>query len=129
MSSTGFEIIKIHNNAEVYEPEKIIKSNTYMTKNIIKKKDIDKYINFLFIQNNLKKIIFDKNGYYFSIDYIISYTTFNIPESEIDKEIYANHWHLDKPYSKNTLKIIVPLNFQNYYNGGIKILILIRLNQ
>ena len=121
LNSTGFEIIKIQNNAEVYEPEKIIKSNPYITKDIIKKEDIDKYINFLFIKNDLKKIISDKTGYYFSIDYIISYTTFNIPKSEIDKEIYANQWHLDKPFSKNTLKIIVPLNFQNYYNGGIKI--------
>ncbi len=121
LNAIGFEIIKIQNNAEIYEPEKIIKSNPFMTKDIVKKEDIDNIINFLFIKNNLKKIISDKTGFYFSIDYIISYTTFNIPESEINKEIYANQWHLDKPFSKNTLKIIVPLNFQNYYNGGIKI--------
>ena len=117
----GFEIVKIQNNAEVFKPEKTIQSNPYMFKDIITKEDIEKFINFLFIKNNLKKIISEKTGYFFSIDYIISYTTLNIPESQIDQEIYANHWHLDKPFSKNTLKIIIPLNFKNYYNGGIKI--------
>ena len=60
MHSTGFEIIKIQNNADVFEPEKIIKSNPYMTKDIIKKEDIYKYINFLFIKNDLKKLFLTK---------------------------------------------------------------------
>ena len=121
LNLAGFEIVKIQNNNEDFKPEKTIQSNPYMSKDIIKKKDIEKYINFLFIKNNLKKIITEKTGYFFSIDYIISYTTLNIPQSQIDQEIYANHWHLDKPFSKNTLKIIIPLNFKNHYNGGIKI--------
>ena len=92
-----------------------------MSKDIIKKKDILDLVNFYLINNDLKRIITKKTGFKYSIDYFISYTTYKIPDQELDKEIYANQWHTDKPFSKDTLKIIIPLNFQNYYNGGIKI--------
>ena len=92
-----------------------------MSKDILKKEDISDIINFYFIENNLIKTIYSKTGYAYSIDYLISYTTFKIPSVELDKEIYANQWHLDKPFSKDTLKIIIPTNFHDYYNGGLKI--------
>ena len=33
----------------------------------------------------------------------------------------ANHWHKDKPFSKNTLKIILPLEDISENHGGIEI--------
>ncbi len=118
----GFELIKIDDDLFLQKPEKVFKLNDFMTKDIINKPDIFEFIDLLFNKINLKHIITSKTGYEYSIDFIISYTTFKIPDFELDKAIYANHWHLDKPFSKNTLKIIIPLNNSINYNGGIKIL-------
>ena len=122
LSKKGFETIKFENNFSLKEPESLVTVNSYMTKQIIKDDDILKYIDLLFQKFDLKKIITDRTGYEYSIDFIISYTTYKIPNSESVKEIYANHWHNDKPFSENTLKIIIPLNYPNTYNGGIQIL-------
>ena len=122
LNTIGYEIIKINHNSKVYMPESTLNTNQYMTKDIMKKEDIKDFINHLFVQNNLMKIVTNKTGYFFSIDYFISYTTYKISETEMDKDIYANQWHLDKPFSKNTLKIIIPLNFHDQYNGGLKII-------
>lgn len=121
LNQLGYEIIQIKKNLNLNNPEKILKINPFMSKDILKKEDISNIINFYFIENNLIKIIYNKTGYAYSIDYLISYTTFKIPSLEIGKEIYANQWHLDKPFSKDTLKIIIPMNFHDYYNGGLKI--------
>ncbi len=118
----GFELLNFNQSYFKENPEKQIKMNNYMTKFILKKKDIYENLVLFFNNNNLKNIITSKTGYEYSVDYIICYTTFQIPTSEINKNIYANKWHNDKPFSRNTLKIIIPLNEVDNYNGGIEIL-------
>lgn len=88
----------------------------------MKKEDIYKNLILLFNDTNLKNIITGKTGYEYSVDYIIDYTTYNVPKSYMDKDLYANKWHNDKPFTQNTLKIIIPLNETEDYNGGIQIL-------
>tara|TARA_B100000795_G_C22800635_1_gene441721 strand:+ start:1908 stop:2672 length:765 start_codon:yes stop_codon:yes gene_type:complete len=122
LSEKGFEIINFENGLSLKNPESVVKANSYMTKDIIKNDDILEYIDLLFQKFNLKKIITDRTGYEYSIDFMISYTTYKIPNSELNKEIYANQWHNDKPFSENTLKMIIPLNYSDGYNGGIQIL-------
>ena len=63
-------------------------------------------------------------GFKYSIDFFISYETFSIPKSDQNKEWYANKWHNDKPFSKNTLKFIIPFNQLKIseQTGGIEIL-------
>ena len=122
LSQKGFEIIKLENDLVLKDPETVLKSNPYMTKDIIKKNDIFEYIDLIFRKFELKKLITKKTGYNYSIDFIIFYTTFKIPDFELKKEIYANQRHTDKPFSKNTLKIIIPTNHSDVYNGGIQIL-------
>ena len=119
--SDGFETVKLSNIFDIQPPEKVIRVNPYMTKDILDKNFLNHNLKNFFEINNLKEIISKRTGYNYSIDYIISYTTFKIPKAEKDKEIYANHWHLDKPFSKNTLKIIIPMSYQDYYNGEMKI--------
>ena len=67
--------------------------------------------------NSLIKLIFDeqfcnfltsKTGFRYSIDYFGAYQNFAIPEKEQHKPFFANHYHLDKPCSKNMLKIFIP---------------------
>ena len=122
LSQKGFEVIKLNYNLLLKSFENTIKINNYMTKDIIKFSDISLLIDSIFMDLKLKNIITSKTGFEYSIDYLISYTTYKIPESDEKKEIYANHWHNDKPFSQNTLKLIIPLNFTNNYNGGIQIL-------
>ena len=100
LNQLGYEIIQIKINLNINHPEKILKINPYMSKDILKKEDISDIINFYFIENNLIKTIYSKTGYAYSIDYLILLYDFKIPSQEIDKEIYANQWHLDKPFSK-----------------------------
>tara|TARA_B110000008_G_C16816223_1_gene502788 strand:+ start:160 stop:909 length:750 start_codon:yes stop_codon:yes gene_type:complete len=120
--SEGYELHKLNKINFILNPEKEIKLNNYITKYILKKEDIYKNLVSFFNNNNLKKIITDKTGFEYSVDYIIYYTTFKIPDSQTNKDLYANKWHNDKPFTKNTLKIIIPLNETENYNGGIEIL-------
>ena len=122
LSQKGFEIIDLNFKFLPKNFEKIINVNDYMTKEVVKDYDISLLIESIFRDLNLKDIITSKTGFEYSIDYLISYTTHTISGQDQEKEIYANHWHTDKPFSENTLKIIIPLNFINRYNGGIQIL-------
>jgi len=73
--------------------------------------------------NNLIDLIFDKNfrkeitlltGFNYSIDYMIMYERRYIEKEKRDlntlEQWYSYKWHLDKPNSNNTLKVIYPLN-------------------
>jgi hypothetical protein len=122
LSKKGFEVIKFENGISLKNPESVVMTSSSMTKDIRKDNDRLECIALLFKKFDLKKIITSRTGYEYSIDFIISYTTYKIPNSELKKEIYANHWHNDKPFSENTLKVIIPLNYSNNYNGGIQIL-------
>jgi hypothetical protein len=122
LSQKGFEVINLNYKFIPKSFEKIININKHMTKEVVSASDIALLIDSIFKVSKLKDIITSKTGFEYSIDYLISYTTHIIPEHEEKKEIYANHWHTDKPFSENTLKIIIPLNFTNNYNGGIQIL-------
>ena len=58
----------------------------------------------------------------YQVSYLISYEIFNIPKNMQQEEIYANHWHFDKPFSKNTIKIIIPLEQIDASLGAMKVL-------
>jgi hypothetical protein len=120
----GYDKLKLKNNhfnkKEIFE--KIIKDNSYFHRNIIKKDSINYLLQLIFIQNENMKYISEVTGYNFSIDFILAYSTLNIEEKNLTKAIYANHWHRDKPYSKNTLKIIMPISKINNNCGPMEIL-------
>ena len=94
----------------------------FSEKLIIKEKYISRIIDNIFIKNNIKKKLFELTGFNYSIDFLLAYSTYNINESNIKKDIYANHWHKDKPFSKNTLKIILPIDEILKDNGPMEII-------
>ena len=99
------------------------KVNKYMEKFLLSKSQIKKIINLIFIKNNIAKKISSMTGLNYSVDYIISYRTHPIKKKDLQKGWYANHWHYDKPFSKNTLKIILPIKKINKRShGGIECL-------
>ena len=120
----GYEIIEIENKLdEIYKIDEKIKVNSYVYKDILSKDTIENIVNFIFKEKNIAGSITYKTGFCYSVDFIIGYETLNVPKIDLNKEWYANNWHNDKPFTKNTLKLIIPLNSKNeYQSGGIEIL-------
>jgi len=101
----------------------VIKSNKYMKRVIISKEEIKKILHKLFIDLKLFEKITNITNFNYSIDYIIYYKNISIDKEDQHLEWYANHWHKDKPMSRNSLKIMFPLKkISDLKHGGIKIL-------
>tara|TARA_Y100000996_G_scaffold378525_1_gene331242 strand:- start:64 stop:609 length:546 start_codon:yes stop_codon:yes gene_type:complete len=118
----GYEIIKLKNKLEVnLKNKKIIQKNKYLKKYILRKKDLDKIIFTLFAKNNLAEILEKKLGSKFDINFVLAYKTYNIKNKDQKSGWYANHWHRDKAFSKNIIKLIIPLQKIGSKDGGIQI--------
>ena len=120
----GFELVKINKiiNYDEIKTNKL-NSNRFMNKDILSYDDIIKIINEIFLKGNLAKLISNKTGFNYSIDFFISYETLPLPEDQKSKQWYANHWHKDRPFSSNALKVIIPIvNPIGENDGGIEIL-------
>tara|TARA_Y100000739_G_C20551232_1_gene438334 strand:- start:67 stop:864 length:798 start_codon:yes stop_codon:yes gene_type:complete len=63
-----------------------------------------------------------QTGFKYNIDFFSAYQNFSIPISLRDKAWYANHYHLDKPYSRNMLKIFIPMSQITLDEGPLEIL-------
>lgn len=121
--SLGYQKVKLKNNKfDKRAFENIIKENKYFHRNILKKDSIYSLLKFIFIKNKILKYITKITGYNYSIDFILAYSTLNIEKKNQQKAIYANHWHRDKPYSKNTLKVILPITSISSNHGPMEIL-------
>jgi hypothetical protein len=123
-SKNGYYTLRLKNlPLDYYNYKKIKKVNKYIDKFILSDSDIIKVIKSLFIDLKLSKFISSLTGFNYSIDYFIAYRTHRISSNDLDKGWYANHWHTDKPFTKNTLKIIIPLKkIINLHQGGLEIL-------
>lgn len=120
----GFQVITFPEDFKMnFNSYNSLKVNKYMEKIILDPKDLFQLINYFFVKLDLAKKITMLTKYYYSIDFFIAYKTFPISNEDADKPWFANHWHLDKPFSKNALKVIIPLkNINNIDFGGIQIL-------
>ncbi|MAV64099.1 MAG: hypothetical protein CBC84_002375 [Pelagibacteraceae bacterium TMED124] len=112
--------IKKEINLELKSNKKII-INENLQKYILNEDDIDYLIKEIFIQNDLKKIISEITGFNYFLGYVIAYKTKKISDQNIQKDLFANKWHKDKPYSANLIKIIIPLQNIGKNSGGIQI--------
>tara|TARA_A100001388_G_scaffold182021_1_gene136359 strand:- start:30817 stop:31569 length:753 start_codon:yes stop_codon:yes gene_type:complete len=70
------------------------------------------------LNKNFRDFITNKTGFVYSIDYFSFYRNFHIPNNQM-RSVYANFFHLDKPYSKNMLKIIVPISVTSFREGPL----------
>lgn len=101
----------------------IIKTNKYMDKYFLKKKNIMELIVKIFKEKKLSDKITSLTNFNYTIDFILAYKTYPINEDEQDIAWYANHWHKDKPFTKNMLKVIIPLkNILSDDDGGIELI-------
>ena len=124
IETKGFQEIDLIENLDLkFTSTNILNVNKYMEKNILMEDELFKLINYIFVERNLAEKIFMLTGYNYSIDFFILYKTFSIASGDADKPWFANHWHSVKPFSKNTLKIIIPISdLDNSDYGGIQVL-------
>ena len=96
--------------------------NKYYRRFILNDFQIEALIKNIFIKNKLAEYIFNATGFNFSIDYITAYETSPIEGQEKSNSWYANLPHVDKPFTKNTLKVIIPIEKITKLNGPMNIL-------
>tara|TARA_B100000965_G_C19598680_1_gene761440 strand:- start:2747 stop:3514 length:768 start_codon:yes stop_codon:yes gene_type:complete len=118
----GFQSISVTKpiNIDTNENE-LIKVNPYLAKIRLSEKQINDFVQKVFVENNVADYLFKNTGFNYYIIHITAYETEHIPENDSKKSFYANQWHKDGPYSKNTLKIILPLTDINNDNGAMQI--------
>ena len=102
--------------------EKRLTQNIFFEKIIISEKYIKDLIDNIFILNGIKNRLYELTGFNYSVDFFLVYSTYNIDQSNVEKDIYANHWHKDKPFSQNTLKIIIPISEISEDHGPMEIM-------
>ena len=118
----GYEIIKLKNKLNIdFKNKKTISKNKYFKIYVLTKKDLEKIIFTLFEKNNLKEILEKKLGFKFDVNFILAYKTYNVSLKDQNRGWYANHWHRDKTFSKNIIKLIIPLHQIGSIDGGIQI--------
>lgn len=122
LTQKGFEIIKLDKKLNInLSNKKEVSKNKYFKKYILKKEDLEEILKNLFAKNNLKEILEKKLGFKYNVNFVLAYKTYNIKKEDQKNGWYANHWHKDKAYSKNIIKLIIPLQKINSGDGGIQI--------
>ncbi len=104
-----FRYAKISHDLDKLIKYKIIRDNKYKQTRYLKSTEIIKLINHIF-DNDLKKFITHNTGFNYSIDHFWFYEREKINKEDLIKQWYAHEYHFDKPYSKNMLKIFIPIN-------------------
>ena len=100
--------------------DRIIYGN-YQKKYILNEKKL-KFLLKLIFEKNFCEFITAQTGFKYSIDFLSVYENFSIPEKNRANPYYANHYHLDKPNSRNMLKIFIPLSKINLDDGPLEII-------
>ena len=96
-------------------------SNNYQKKFILSQENLTSTIKLIFNRqfcNYLTSI----TGFKYSIDFLGAYQNLHIPKELIDKPWYANHFHFDKPNSKNMLKVFIPLSEIGKNDGPLELI-------
>ena len=100
-------------------------SNKYQKKFILSQANLNSIINLIF-DEQFCNFLTSQTGFKYSIDFFGAYQNFSIPKEHINKPWYANHYHFDKPNSKNMLKVFIPMEEIGMNDGPLE---LIDINQ
>ncbi len=118
----GFEFIKLNTDLHLNNRiEKKVSVNKYFERLILKQDSFKEILKLIFLQHEISNHITNITGYNFSIDFVLAYSTTYIEKENQEKSIYANLWHRDKPFSQNTLKLIIPLDIIENNSGPMQI--------
>ena len=118
ISKQKFDFI-LNDNQECFFP------NKYHKKLILSRENLNSVIRLIF-DRQFCDFLTLQTGFKYSIDFFSAYQNFAISEEEKDQPWYANHYHLDKPNSKNMLKVFIPMSEIEMSDGPLE---LIDMNQ
>lgn len=120
---TGYALLKIDKPIKINKrSSKILKVNKYFKKIILSENEVKLLIKNFFVKNCAATKISKLTGFNYNISFFLVYNTYSIKDKDKDKLWHATAWHKDKPFSKNTLKIILPLKNIKHNDGGIQVL-------
>lgn len=110
IDKTGIVEYKISNtNLDKLIKYKYIRDNKYKRTRFLKKSEIKKLVAIIF-NDDFKNYITNVTGFKYSIDHFWFYEREKIEEKDKNRQWYAHEYHFDKPYSKNMLKIFIPID-------------------
>ncbi len=124
-SKSKLNISELRFDIVLHDNEKSFYSNKYQKKIILSQKKLNSIIKLIF-DAQFRNFLTSQTGFKYSIDFFGAYQNFHIPKKHIEKPWYANHYHLDKPNSKNMLKIFIPMSEIGMNDGPLE---LIDINQ
>lgn len=96
-------------------------SNRYQKKIILSKENLNSIIKLIF-DGEFCNFLTSQTGFKYSVDFFGAYQNLYIPKKYIDKSWYANHYHLDKPNSRNMLKVFILLSKIGMNDGPLEII-------
>ncbi len=96
-------------------------SNKYQKKFILSRENLNSIIKLIF-DEQFCNFLTSQTGFKYSIDYFGAYQNFFIPKEHINKPWYANHYHFDKPNSKNMLKVFIPMAEIGMNDGPLELI-------
>ena len=114
ISKLSFDFVLKDNETSFY-------SNKYQKKIILGQENLNSIINLIF-DKQFCHFLTAQSGFKYSIDYFGAYQNFPIPKEHINKSWYANHYHLDKPNSKNMLKVFIPMGEIGMHDGPLELI-------
>ena len=105
-------------NIKAFETQK---KSKYFERVIFPEKEIFDLIYDIFVKNDLSNKITNLTGFKYSISFFTAYKIFKLSQEDLSKNVYANHFHQDKPYSNNMIKIIFSFNQISEKDGPMEI--------
>ena len=111
-SKKGIFRIKTSSNINKYLIRAKKKSFKILNLHNLEKENISKLINAIF-DSDTRKAITSITGFKYSIDYFIIYENKHIEKAKLNQFSVYREPHFDKAFSRNMLKIFIPLNVKN----------------
>ena len=122
-NKNGFQLFALSNKLDLpIDTDEYYAANPYLNKILLTRIQIQKIIKIIFVDNGFAKEITQLTGFNYNIDHITAYETYHVPSTSKRNNWYANLWHKDGPYSKNNIKIIIPLSDIDDKSGAMKII-------
>ncbi len=96
-------------------------SSKYQKKIILSKENLNSIIKLIF-DEQFCNFLTSQTGFKYSVDFFGAYQNLHIPTEYINKSWYANHYHLDKPNSRNMLKVFILLSKIGMNDGPLELI-------
>ena len=91
------------------DPDFVISKNKFIDRYVYSKEHLNLISSEVLNNQEIRKVLFETFGMNFSVDYIFGSKIYSIPKNLQNSIFYANHFHRDKLFTPNMVKIFVAL--------------------